>query len=231
MAKSTNGQLRMFDQTICEGSSSAISSPGLADGAMPCVSPDGPMTVASGPGVVPASRGAWRETAMAPTIRAIFGQRGFGSSMSAALASCLANKLRARLDGRGSIAFRFGWKELVTPSGRLIYQRRASAHRRTGRGYGSWQTPTTRDGKGQSGKGNRVKRSKNGRLHVANLCDQIVDLGRPDLVRSTTFRCWLMGYPASWEAARATAMPSSPQVAAAFIEAYCDTLKAEAVIR
>ena len=43
----------------------------------------------------------------------------------------------------------------------------------------------------------------------ANLCDQIVDLGRPDLVRSTSFRNWLMGYPESWEGARATATRSS----------------------
>jgi hypothetical protein len=60
---------------------------------------------------------------------------------------------------------------------------------------GYWQTPTTRDAKGQSGLGNRIKRGKNGRLHVANLCDQLVDIGRPDLLRSPTFREWLMGLP------------------------------------
>jgi hypothetical protein len=63
---------------------------------------------------------------------------------------------------------------------------------------GFWQTPTTRDGKGQSGKGNRIKRGKGGRLHVANLCDQIVDCGRPDLVRSIPFRYSLMGWPDGW---------------------------------
>jgi hypothetical protein len=57
--------------------------------------------------------------------------------------------------------------------------------------------------------GNRIKRGKNGRLHVANLCDQIVDLGRPDLVRSPQFRCWLMGYPECWDDAGVTAMQSS----------------------
>jgi hypothetical protein len=40
-----------------------------------------------------------------------------------------------------------------------------------------------------------LKRGRNGRLHIANLCDQLVDFGRPDLVRSTTFREWLMGLP------------------------------------
>ena len=61
--------------------------------------------------------------------------------------------------------------------------------------FGYWHTPTTRDAKGQSGLGNRIRRGKNGRLHVANLCDQLVDIGRPDLVRSITFREWLMGLP------------------------------------
>lgn len=63
---------------------------------------------------------------------------------------------------------------------------------------GFWQTPTTRDGKGQSGLGNRIKRGKPGKPHVANLCDQIVDCGRPDLVRSIPFRYSLMGWPTGW---------------------------------
>lgn len=61
--------------------------------------------------------------------------------------------------------------------------------------FGYWHTPTTRDAKGQSGLGNRIRRGRNGRLHVANLCDQLVDIGRPDPVRSTTFCEWLMGLP------------------------------------
>lgn len=74
---------------------------------------------------------------------------------------------------------------------------------------GYWQTPTTRDYKGQSGLGNRTKRGKNGRLHVANLCDQIVDIGRPDLLRSPTFREWLMGLPIGHTVLRPSATPSS----------------------
>lgn len=58
-----------------------------------------------------------------------------------------------------------------------------------------WQSPTTRDAKGQSGRGNRIKRGQNGRLHVANLCDQIEDLDRPDLIRSVSFRETLMLWP------------------------------------
>ena len=61
--------------------------------------------------------------------------------------------------------------------------------------FGFWHTPTTRDYKGQSGAGNRKRRGRGGRLHIANLCDQLWDTGRLDLVRSATFREWLMGLP------------------------------------
>lgn len=74
---------------------------------------------------------------------------------------------------------------------------------------GYWHTPTTRDWKGQSGRGNRIRRGKNGRLHIANLCDQIVDFGRQDLVRSTTFREWLMGLPIGWTVVNPSETPSS----------------------
>lgn len=74
---------------------------------------------------------------------------------------------------------------------------------------GYWHTPTTRDYKGQSGRGNRLRRGTNGRLHIANLCDQLVDTGRQDLVRSTTFREWLMGLPIGWTALEPSEMPSS----------------------
>jgi hypothetical protein len=68
----------------------------------------------------------------------------------------------------------------------------------TANASGYWHTPTTRDAKGQSGRGNRIRRGRRGKLHVANLCDQLVDIGRPDLVRSATFREWLMGLPIGW---------------------------------
>ena len=198
----------MFSLETCEGSSSATSSPASAGGATPCGSPAGPTSVIAGQALVRASRGAWQERALAPTIRATFGRRGFGSGPSAALASSLVSRLRVRLAGRGSTAFRLTWKELVTPSGRLIFQLRASVLHKGANGSGSWQTPTTRDGKGESGKGNRIKRARNGKLHVANLCDQLVDIGRRDLVTSPAFRCSLMGYPIQWEAARVTATRS-----------------------
>ena len=87
----------------------------------------------------------------------------------------------------------------------LIISGRASIENASG----YWHTPTTRDFKGQSGRGNRIRRGMFGRLHIANLCDQLVDIGRPDLVRSVTFREWLMGLPIGHTDCEGSAMPSS----------------------
>jgi hypothetical protein len=192
-----------------QASLNAISSPESEDGQKLCASPNGQITDLFGQALAPVSPGATPGKVRAILTSATYGRHGFGSSASAALQLSLASRLQELMAWRGSTAFSLTWKTIRTPSRRQICQLRALALHKDDRGSGSWQTPTTRDGKGQSGKGNRMRRGKNGRLHVANLCDQIVDLGRPDLVRSTEFRCWLMGFPMSWEAARPTATQSS----------------------
>jgi len=191
------------------GGGKLISSQGSAGGPTPCASPAGPWGGPSGlaPALVSPSQvqGKLKDWGTSGTYGPLF----CGSSPSASLQSSLESRLKARLAGIGSPGYVLTWKHWDMPSGLPICALRASERPSDGRGSGGWQTPTTRDGKGQSGRGNRIKRGKNGRLHVANLCDQIVDLGRPDLVRSTAFRCWLMGYPESWELVRATGMQSS----------------------
>lgn len=187
---------------------SAISSPASAGGASQLALPDGPTTVSCGPEVAHASHSADRARERDLTTLGTCGRNGVALSASENLQLSLVSRLKGRVRGLGSTSFTLTWKPMVTPSGRSYCLLRASALRKDATGHGSWQTPTTRDGKGESGKGNRIKRGKNGRLHVANLCDQIVDLGRRDLVSSTRFRNWLMGYPEQWEAARPTAMPS-----------------------
>lgn len=77
----------------------------------------------------------------------ISGPLGTTSSTSAALQSCLANRLRAKTDSVGSTLFSLTWKFRVTPLGRQISALRASAPRTSGSGFGSWPTATTRDWK------------------------------------------------------------------------------------
>lgn len=141
MAKWTTGQLSMFSPTTSEGSSSATSSPASADGVTRSDSRDGQTTEPYGPEAVPVSRGAWRDRAKVPTIRAIFGQPGSGSLRSHALQSSLENRLRARMASIGSTLFTLTWKRWATPSGRSICALRASAHRTSGSASGSWPTP------------------------------------------------------------------------------------------
>lgn len=207
--KSTPVQLSMFAETICEASRNAISSPGSADGHTHSGLQDGRMIAPCGPDHVRVSHGVKQVNGKAPTTLVTFGLNGSASSASVGLQGFLESRLTALLPGCGSTLFTLTWKRLTTPLGRSFSLLRASAPRKDATGLGSWQTPTTRDGKGESGKGNRIRRGRNGRLHVANLCDQLVDLGRRDLVRSSTFRAHLMGFPTSWEDAAPTATRSS----------------------
>jgi len=87
------------------------------------------------------------------------------------------------------------WPKTGMTRNGIAYRLLTSEPARIENASGYWQTPTTRDSKGQSGLGNRTRRGTATKLHVANLCDQLVDIGRPDLVRSVTFREWLMGLP------------------------------------
>lgn len=76
-----------------------------------------------------------------------FGPTGSTSSSSANLQSSMASRLRERAAPLGSTLYRLTWKVEVTPSGRLLPLLRASAHRTSDTGAGSWPTPTTRDHK------------------------------------------------------------------------------------
>lgn len=143
MAKSMNGQSRLFDLTTSEGSVSATSSPASVDGVTRSDSPAGLTIKACGPEVARANRSAQRVKAIAPTIRATFGQSGFASSASADLTSSLVNRLKQRLPTGGSTVFAMTWKQKATPSGRSVSLLRASGHRTSDNGYGSWPSPDT----------------------------------------------------------------------------------------
>lgn len=136
-----------------------------------------------------------------------------GSKCCGWCASCdpVGSLLRTSLrsDIEAMTGFAPTWQRSTTPAGHSWWQLSTSELRKNASARGLWQTPTTRDYKGQSGMGNRMRRGRNGKPHVANLCDQLVDCGRPDLVRSTTFREWLMGLPIGFTDSKPLATPSS----------------------
>jgi hypothetical protein len=75
--------------------------------------------------------------------------------------------LAARLDTTGSTLFRLTWKKWVTPSGRRILQRRASALRTSGNACTSWPTPNAgpqndQDGTWQARRAGLLEQHKNG---------------------------------------------------------------------
>ena len=189
----------MSKQPTSKATSSVTSSLESEDGRLRFGWRDGRKIGQSGQDHVPVSRFRARGSEKAMPINDTCGPLFNASSPSAGLQQSLGSRLRARMDVNGSPLYALTWSEWDMPAGVRISRLRASARRTSGNGFGGWQTPTTRDGKGQSGKGNRTRRGRNGHLHVANLCDQIVDCGRPDLVRCPEFRRLLMGYPKLWE--------------------------------
>lgn len=138
----------MFDQPTLWDTNSATSSPASECGATHSEALGGSTSDLFGPEAAPASLSVRPDAEKAPTTSAISGPSSSGSSLSAALTSCLANRLRARKDSLGSTLFRLTWKERVTPSGRSIPALRASVPRTSDKGCTSlpityWGTPVT----------------------------------------------------------------------------------------
>ena len=143
MAKSISVQLSMFPPTICEGSPSAISSPGLADGAMRCASPDGPTIAKSGPEARPASRFPSPENKKRKTTSAISGRSFSTLSAPCVPLSLWESKLRQRLARAGSTECLLTWKASATPAGRPLSRLVPSMRPIAEIACGLWPTPTT----------------------------------------------------------------------------------------
>lgn len=124
----------------------ATSSLASVDGPTPYDSPDGPTTNPSGQAVARANLSARQVKALGLMTSGTYGQLGSISSSSASLALSLANKLKQRLGTAGSTLFKMTWKELATPSGRLVFLLRASGHRTSDSGCGLWPTARSTDG-------------------------------------------------------------------------------------
>tara|TARA_R100000808_G_C2154957_1_gene166485 strand:+ start:9267 stop:10142 length:876 start_codon:yes stop_codon:yes gene_type:complete len=101
----------------------------------------GPQTDLSGQGAVLASHSVPLERAKAQQTRDTYGLLFGGSSPSADLQSSLESKLRALLEGTGSVEYVLTWKSWDMQWGPQICAVRASAHRKGDNDYGGWATP------------------------------------------------------------------------------------------
>jgi len=127
-----------------------ISSQESEDGLLPFASPAGPMAPPFGLGAAPVSPSALPGSAKEPTTNATYGRSSFDLSEPIDLPSSLANRLRARLDMRGSTLYLLTWNAKATPQGRRILQRRASAPHTSASDCIGWPTPLANDSGGSN---------------------------------------------------------------------------------
>jgi len=133
----------MSQQMILPGFGSAISSPALADGRLPCASQAGPTIGPSGRVAAPASRSALQESGQASETNGTYGQPSPISSRSVALCMSLGSRLQARLGTGGSMEYDTTWKLKGTSSGLPYWVHSASGRRISGKGFSGagWPTP------------------------------------------------------------------------------------------
>jgi len=120
---------------------------------------DGKMTDQSGQDLVRANLSATLVAEKGLLTSGTSGLTGSTSSNSADLQRSLENRLRQKTASVGSTLYKLTWKERTTPSGLSISALRASALRTSGKDFGSWPTPTTRDHKGGY-QGGRIRNGK-----------------------------------------------------------------------
>lgn len=129
-----------------------ISSPVSEVGHSPSDLPASPTRRNYGPVLRRASRSALPESNRDNSTSDTSPQPSCGSSTSADLQSCLANRLRQRLANTGSTIYSLNWKDKVTPAGRPYCQRVASVPRTKGIDFSLaqhyWPTPMASDGLG-----------------------------------------------------------------------------------
>lgn len=148
----------MSTLTTSEAIRSAISSPALASGPMPCAAPAGATTDLFGQVPVRANLSPRQAKELGLLTSGTCGPHGSTSSRkrSQALSLSLASKLRALTASLGSTLYRLTWKERVTPSHRSIYALRAWALRTSANDCGSWPkgwpTPKACDARGSGGR-------------------------------------------------------------------------------
>ena len=131
-----------------QDSRNAISSPGSADGRLPCVAQDGPTVARHGQRHAPASLSARQARELGLLTSGTYGPPHIGLSASAALSWSLANNLAALTRTTGSTLYKMTWKPWVMPSARLRFRLRASARRTSETELIGWPTPIASNGRG-----------------------------------------------------------------------------------
>lgn len=118
----------------------AIGSPGSQDGPSPSSSPAGPQLDLFGRGLHPVSPSASPGSERGKMTSGTYGPHSSGSSASADLTRCLANRLAERFGTDGSMEYAETWKRRATPSGRVYWEHTASARRTSDSGCTGWPT-------------------------------------------------------------------------------------------
>lgn len=119
----------------------ATSSPALGDGLSRSEWRAGRTLAPYGPARAHANRSARQALDVGLMTRATYGRSGDGSLTNVDLSPSLANRLRARMDVRGSLEFVLTWTYWDMPSGPPIYALLASGRPTSGSGFGGWPTP------------------------------------------------------------------------------------------
>ncbi len=184
----------MSTQTTSKVMSSAISSPGSADGASLQEWQDGPMKDLFGQVLAPASRGPGLAARRASIATSTFGQAGSPSSSKDDLLSSWESRLRQRLDVAGGTKWPTIWKRQVTPAGRQISELcLLGRHKRDG-DSGLFPTPLA------SERGYRKAKFAQGGTSLSTILGGIPN---PPWV------AWLMGFPELWTNLAPSGTPSS----------------------
>ena len=155
----------MSDQMNFKNLLNVTSSQGSASGVTHSDPQGGKTTDQSGQDRVRANLSAEQAIKKGLLTSGTSGLTGSTSSNSADLQRSLESKLRQKTASVGSTLYKLTWKERTTPSGLSISALRASALRTSGKDFGSWPTPTTRDHKG----GYQGGRIRNGKISTDTL--------------------------------------------------------------
>ena len=198
----------MSNQMNLPDTTNAISSPGSADGATPCGSPESATTNQSGREAAHASRLASLVKEWERMTKDTCGLISETSSASASLQSSLESRLRARLDVNGSMEYRLTWKHWLIGSRRQICALLASAHRIPGRDCSSLPTPTAMEWKDSGYEPELLARLDRGGRIARWICSRLTDLPKVRVGLNHSFARWMMGFPQVWDSCGATAMQS-----------------------